>query len=128
MNLNPWAGCEGYAKCERALELNGRQVLFECGHRKYWYLSDQVSPQVEHVYPLATIPILPCRTIRLAKFLVDEEIALARDGYIVTEVEGNYSNFVRDHLQSCLVGRTVFLFPSKVKNFFCKCLFHISAL
>ena len=24
MNLNPWAGCEEYAKCERALELNGR--------------------------------------------------------------------------------------------------------
>ena len=24
MNLNPWARCERYAKCERALELNGR--------------------------------------------------------------------------------------------------------
>ena len=23
MNLNPWAGCEGYAECEQALELNG---------------------------------------------------------------------------------------------------------
>ena len=40
MNLNPWAGCEGYVECERALELNGRQVLFECGHGKYWYLGD----------------------------------------------------------------------------------------
>ena len=35
MDLNPWVGCEGYAKCERALELNGRQVLFECGHERY---------------------------------------------------------------------------------------------
>ena len=40
MNLNPWVGSERYAKCERALELNGRQVLFECGHGKYWYLGD----------------------------------------------------------------------------------------
>ena len=40
MNLNPWAGCEGYVECERALELNGLQVLFECGHGKYWYLGD----------------------------------------------------------------------------------------
>ena len=35
MNLNPWARCEGYAKCEWALELNSWQVLFECGHGKY---------------------------------------------------------------------------------------------
>ena len=24
MNLNPWAECERYSKCEQALELNGR--------------------------------------------------------------------------------------------------------
>ena len=128
MNLNPWVGCEGYAECERALELNGRQVLFECGHGKFWYLGDQVSLQVEHVYHPATIPIPHCRTIQLAKFLVDKEISLARDGYIIAEVEGNHFGFVQDHLQSCLVGRTVFLFPSKVKLFFCKFLFHIFAL
>ena len=44
MNLNPWAGCEGYAECEQALELNGCWVLFECGHGKYWYLGDRVLP------------------------------------------------------------------------------------
>ena len=35
MNLNPWAECERYAECEQALELNGQQVLIECGHGKY---------------------------------------------------------------------------------------------
>ncbi|XP_030964359.1 uncharacterized protein LOC115985562 [Quercus lobata] len=35
MKLNPWDGCEGYTECERTLELNSRQVLFECGHGKY---------------------------------------------------------------------------------------------
>ena len=35
MSLNPWVGCEGYAECERVLELNGHHVLFECGHGKY---------------------------------------------------------------------------------------------
>ncbi|KAK9996765.1 hypothetical protein SO802_021451 [Lithocarpus litseifolius] len=82
MKLNPWAGCEGYAEYEQALKQNGHQVLFECRHGKYWYLGDQ-----------------------LADFLADEEIAWARDGYIIAEVEGIYSKFVRDHLQGCLVGR-----------------------
>ena len=49
MSLNPWVGCEEYADCEWALELNGRQVLFECGHGRYWYLADRVLPQVHHV-------------------------------------------------------------------------------
>ena len=40
MDLNPWVGCEGYAECALALELNGRQVLFKCGHGRYWYLGD----------------------------------------------------------------------------------------
>ena len=44
MNLNPWAGCERYAECEQALELNGHQVLIKCGHGKYWYLGDRVLP------------------------------------------------------------------------------------
>ena len=92
-NLNPWAGCEGYAKCERALELNGCQVLFEYGHGKYWYLGDQVLPQVEHVYLPTSIPTPPCHTIWLADLLANEEIARVHDGYIVVGVEGNYSKF-----------------------------------
>ena len=114
MNLNPWARCEGYAECERALELNDRQVLFECGHGKYWYLGDQVLPQVEHVYLPITIPTPPCHTIWLADFLADEKITWVHDGYIVAEVKGNYFEFVQDHLQGCLVGRTIFLFLSKI--------------
>ena len=127
LNLNPWAGYEGYAKCEQAIELNGHQVLFECGHGKYRYLGDRVLPQVEHVYPPATIPTHPCHTIRLADLLVDEEIARARDGYIIAKAEGNYFKIVRDHLQGCLVGRTVFLFSSEVKFFICPFFLHISA-
>ena len=68
--------------------MNGRQLLFECGHGKYWYLGDRVLPQVEHVYPPPTIPTPPCLTIRLVELLVDEEIAQAQDGYIVAGVEG----------------------------------------
>ena len=83
MNLNPWDGCKGYSECERALELNSCQVLFECGHGKYWYLGNRVLPQVEHMYPLARILTHPCHTIFLANLLANEEIARARDGYIV---------------------------------------------
>ena len=115
IDLNPLARCEGYVECERALKLNGCQVLFECGHERYWYLSDWVLPQVEHKYPPTTIPTPLCHTVRLADFLADKEIARASDGYIVATVEGNYSEFIRLHLQGCLVGRTVFFFPSKVK-------------
>ena len=56
------------------------------------------------MYPPATISAHPYHTIQLADLLADEEIAQARDGYIVAGVEGNYSDFVRDHLQGCLVG------------------------
>ena len=80
--------------CERALELNGRQVLFEYGHGKYWYLSDWVLLQVEHEYPPTTLPTPPCHTVWLADFLADEEIAQARDGYMVAGVEGDYSEFI----------------------------------
>ena len=94
MDLNPWARCERYVECERALELNGRQVLFECGHGRYWYLGDWVLPQVQHEYPPTTIPISPCPSIRLGDFLVDEEIARDRDGYIIVGVERDYSEFI----------------------------------
>ena len=95
--------------------MNSCQVLFECGHGKYWYLGDLVLPEVEHVYPPATIPAHPCHTIWLANFLVDKEIAQAYDGYIIIGAERNYSEFIQDHLQGCLVGRTIFPFPAKIK-------------
>ena len=85
MSLDPWARCEGYVECERALELNGRQVLFECGHGRYWYLGDQVFPQVEHMYLPIIISVPPCPSIQLADFLTNDEIARARDTYIVRE-------------------------------------------
>ena len=115
MDLNLWAGCERFVECERALGLNGYQVLFECEHGRYWYLGDRVLPQVEHEYSPTTIPTPPCHTVRFADFLVDEEIAQARNNYIVVGVEGNYFEFLRLHLQDCLVGRMVLFFPSKVK-------------
>ena len=70
------------------------------------------------MHPPTTIPAYPCHTIRLADLLANEEIALACDGNIVAEVEENYFEFVRDHLQGCLVGRTILFFPSKVKFLF----------
>ena len=75
MDLNSWARCEGYVVCEQALEQNGRQVLFECGHGKYSYLRDRELSQVEHKYPPTTIPTPPCHTIQLVDFLANEEIA-----------------------------------------------------
>ena len=69
-------------------------------------------PKLNMVYPSSTILTPSCLIVRLAELLADEEIAWARDGYIVAGVEGNYSEFVQDHLQGCLVGRTIFLFPS----------------
>ena len=91
--------------------------MFECGHGKYWYLGDQVLPQVKHVYPLTTIPAHPFHTVQLADFLADEEIAQAHDGYIVAGAKGDYFKFIRDHLQGCLVGKTIFSFPAKIKLF-----------
>ena len=35
MSLDPWLGCEEFVECEWAQELNGHQVLFECGHGRY---------------------------------------------------------------------------------------------
>ena len=60
-------------------------------------------------------------------FLADEEIAQARDGYIVAGVEGDYFEFIQTHLQGCLASITVLLFSSEVKFSFCMFLFHISA-
>ena len=79
------------------------------------------------MYPPATIPTHPCRTIWLADLLAEKEIARARDGYIVAGEDGDYSEFIWDHLQGCLVGRTIFSFPSKIKLLLYKFLFHSSA-
>ena len=127
MSLDPWTRCEEYVECQRALAPNGHRVLFECGHERYWYLSDRVLPQVEHEYPSTTVPIPPYSIVRLVDLLTNEEIAWARDGYIIVGVERDYSEFIRLHLQGCLVGRMVLLFPSEVKSSSCKFLFHISA-
>ena len=127
MPLNPCARCEGYVEFKWALELNGHQVLFECGHGRYWYLGDQVLHQVQHKYPPTTIPIPPCPSIRLADFLANEEISWAHDGYIVARVERDYSEFIQTHLQGFLAGITVLLFPSEVKFSSCKFFFHIFA-
>ena len=83
-------------------------------------------PQVQHEYPPTIIPIPPCPSIRLADFLTDKEIAQAHDGYIVVGVEGDYSEFIRVHLQGCLASITVLLFPSEVKFSSRKFFFHIS--
>ena len=96
-------------------------MLFECGHGRYWYLGDWVLPQVEHEYPSTTIPTPPYHTIQLADFLADEEIARAHDSYIVAGVEGNYSEFIRLHLQFQLRGMTSFsliVSSSFFNNFF----------
>ena len=129
MSLNPWARCKGYVEYEQALERNGRQVLFECGYGRYWYLGDRMLSQVQHEYPPTTIPIPPYPSVQLADFLTDEEIARARarDGYIVAR-EGNYSKFIQVHLQGCLASIMVLLLPSKVKFSSFKFFFHIFAL
>lgn len=98
MNLNPWAGCEGYAECTLALELNDRQVLFECGHGRYWYLGDRVLPQVHHVYRPEVIPIHPCPLVRLANVLTNDEVANARVGRTIPGILVDYLEFVRTHL------------------------------
>ena len=127
MSLDLWVGCEEYDECEWDLELNSRQALFECWHGRYWYLDDRVLPQVQHVYPLTTIPIPPCPSIQLANLLTNEEIARARVGLVVLGVPGTYSEFIRTHLQGWLAGISVSLFPSEVKVSSCIFLFHISA-
>ncbi|KAL0001464.1 hypothetical protein SO802_015245 [Lithocarpus litseifolius] len=107
MKLDPWARCEGYAECEQALELNGCQALFECGHGRYWYIGDRVLPQVRHVHPPKTIPVPFCPSVRFADFLTDVEIAKARAGFVIPGTVGSYSEFIETFLQGCLVGRMV---------------------
>ena len=46
------------------------------------------------MYPPTTVPTHPCHIIRLADVLADEEIAQARDGYIVVGAKGNCFEFV----------------------------------
>ena len=77
------------------------------------------------MYPSTTIPIPPCLFGRLADLLTDEEIAQARGGYAVVGVA--WDHLIRTHLQGCLVGITVLLFPSEVKFSICMFLFHIFA-
>ena len=78
------------------------------------------------MYPPTTILVPPCPSIQLADLLTNEEIARARVGLVVSRVPGTYSEFIRTHLQSCLAGISVFLFPSEVKLSSCIFLFHIS--
>ena len=87
-------GCEEHVKCAWAQEFNGSQVLFECGHGRYWYLGDRVLAQVQHVYPLETIPSPLCHSIRLADLLATEEIARAQVGHVVSRTPGDYLEFV----------------------------------
>ena len=98
MNLDPWEGCEDYDECRLALELNKCQVLFEYGHVRYWYLGDQVLPQVLHVYPTEVIPANPCPSVRLAKLLTDDEVANARVGRTNPGIPRDYLEYVKVHL------------------------------
>lgn len=54
------------------------QVLFECGHGKYWYLGDRVLPQVYHTCPSKAIPVN-------------------------LGILGDYLEFFQIHLQGCLI-------------------------
>ena len=67
------------------------------------------------MHPPTTIPIPSYPSIQLADLLIDEEIAQARGGYAFVRVAGDYSEFIRTHLQGCLASITVLLFPSEVK-------------
>ena len=95
MSLNPWLGCEKHAECAWAQELNDHQVLFECGHGRYWYIGDWVLAQVPHVYPPKTIPIHPCPSIQLVDLLANKEIVCARVGHDVSGTSGDYFEFVQ---------------------------------
>ena len=74
-------------------------------------------PQAQQTYPPTTIPFPPCLSTRLADLLTNEEIAQAHEGYIVLGIVGTYSEFVRTHLQGCLVGISVLLFLFLKSNF-----------
>ena len=97
MSLDPWLGCEEFVECEWAQELNGRQVLFEFGHGRYWYLGDRVLPQVQHVYPPTAIPIPLCPSIQLADLLANEEIVRARVSHVVSGTLRDYLEFIQTY-------------------------------
>ena len=103
MSLNPWLGCEEHVKCAWAQELNGHQVLFECGHGRYWYLGDRVLAQVQHMHPPKMILAHPCHSIRLADLLTNEEIAHAWIGGIVPGTSGDYLELFQAYLRGCLI-------------------------
>ena len=98
MFLNPWLRCKEHDECVWARELNEHQVLFECGQGRYWYLGDQVLPQVHHVYPPGTIPAHPCPSIRLADLLSNKEIAHAQIDLVVPGTSRDFIKFVKAHL------------------------------
>ena len=131
ISLNPRVGCEEYVECAQALELNGYQVLFECGHGRYWYLGDRVLPQVQHLYPPTTILVPPCPSIRLADLLTNEEIARVWIGHVILRIPRSYSKFIQTQLKVCLADipvASVFPFPPKVKFSSCMFILHILAL
>ena len=94
MSLNPWLGCEEHVEYAWAQELNGCQLLFECGHGRYWYLGDWVLAQVQHVYPPEMIPTPPCPSIWLADLLANEAVACARVSHIVLGTPGDYLELI----------------------------------
>lgn len=94
-----WEGCEDYDECKLALELNKHQVLFECGHRRYWYLGDRVLLQVLHVYSPEVNPVNPCPPIWLANLLTDDEVANERVSHTNHGIPRDYLEFVKVHLQ-----------------------------
>ena len=77
------------------------------------------------MYPPTTIKIPPCPSIWLANLLTNEEIAQTRGGHAVVGVTGDYFEFIQTHLQGCLAGISVLLFPFEVK--ISSFIFHISA-
>ena len=94
--------------------MNVRQLLFECGHGRYWHLGDWVLTQVQHVYPPETIPTPPCPSIWLADLLANEEIACAQVGHIVLGTPGDYLELIQAQWQGCLVD----IFGTLVAFFF----------
>ncbi|KAL0001385.1 hypothetical protein SO802_015166 [Lithocarpus litseifolius] len=56
--------------------------------------------QVQHVYPLMTIPVPPCPSIRLADLLSNEVTTRARIGHIVSSTPGIYFDFIQTQLQA----------------------------
>ena len=60
--------------------------------------------QVQHVYPLETIPVHPCPSTRLADLLANKEIARAQVNHVISRTPEDYLKFVQTQLQGCLIG------------------------